>query len=40
VVHALLTAIEIAAVVCGFATVIFVVAVRCLWRRGKKLREP
>ena len=39
-VHVLLTGIEIAAAVCAFVTVIFVVAVRCIWRRGKKLREP
>lgn len=36
----LLAGIEIAAVVCAVATLVFVVATRCLWRRGKTLREP
>jgi hypothetical protein len=40
VAQALLTGIEILAAVSALVTVIFVIAVRYFWRRGKKLREP
>jgi hypothetical protein len=40
VTQALLTGIEIGSAICAFVTVVFVVAARYLWRRGKPLQEP